>query len=114
MRFADIEPGTRTRRFDFVTSDGLGREKGNHTRPTWVMMPGEVDGEDVFSIAMGAPENFRHPQPVRLHPTMPYYCFAPMVLDEFSITPDKIHAARFRLFQGDGRLDDGRDRPALE
>ena len=89
--------------FDFVTSNGDDRLVGNHTRPNWVMMPGRVEDREVYAVAMGHPSNFRHPQPVRLHPTMPYFCFAPMVLGNFSIDDQRELVGRIRLFTGDGR-----------
>jgi hypothetical protein len=90
--------------FSFLTSEGKDRIEGNHSRPNWVLMTGPVDGEWASSLAMGHPENFRHPQPVRLHPKMPYFCFAPMVLGEFSITQAVPFESRIRILVADGRM----------
>lgn len=84
------------------TSEGKGRADGNHTRPHWVAMYGEVDGAQCGIAAMGHPENFRAPQPVRLHPQMPYFCFAPMVAGEFNIAPGEPYVSRFRFVAFDG------------
>lgn len=88
------------------TSEGKGRIAGNHTRPDWVAMHGEVDGEACGIAAIGHPENFRAPQPVRLHPEMPYFCFAPMVAGEFAIKPGEPYVSRFRFAAFDGPLDE--------
>ena len=56
--------------------------------------------------AFSHPSNFRSPQPVRLHPTMPYFCFAPMVLGDFAITPGTPYVSRFRFAAFDGPVDE--------
>lgn len=88
-----------------LTSEGKNREEGNHTRPKWVVQFGEVDGAVCGIAAMCHPGNFRAPQPVRLHPEKPYFCFAPMVLGEFQITPDKPYVSRYRFVAFDGEPD---------
>jgi hypothetical protein len=88
--------------FDFLTSDGLTRELGNHSRPDWVCMHGSVDGTPCSLTVFSHPSNFRNPQPVRLHPSMPYFVFSPPVLGEFEITPDKPYCSRYRYFAADG------------
>lgn len=89
----------------FRTSDGKDRVTGNHSRPNWVAMSGNVDGAPCGIAAMCHPTNFRAPQPVRLHPEMPYFCFAPMVAGAFEIAPGKKYVSRFRFVAFDGELD---------
>ncbi len=86
----------------FLTSEGLGRS-GNHTRPNWVSMFGNVNNQPVSLVVMGHPDNFRTPQYVRIHPTMPYFCFTPVVEYGFDFKPGDIHRARYRVitFSGD-------------
>ncbi len=91
-------------KFSFLTSEGKDRLEGNHTRPHWVLMTGPVEGDWASCLAMGHPENFRHPQPVRLHPKMPYFCFAPMVLGDFSITQETPFKSRIRIIVADGQM----------
>ncbi|MCH5375252.1 MAG: PmoA family protein, partial [Planctomycetes bacterium] len=59
---ADAIPG------QFLTSEGKHRRDGNHSRPDWVSTYGPTgDGQSTITV-MSHPQNFRHPQPVRLHP----------------------------------------------
>lgn len=88
-----------------TTNEGKDREAGNHSRPNWVVQYGKVDGQWCGIAGMGHPSNFRYPQPVRLHPEKPYFCFAPMVLGDFQITPDKPYVSRYRFVTFDGKLD---------
>lgn len=90
---------------DFLTSDGRTRTDGNHTRPVWVAAHGLVDGEPCAIVVFGHPENFRHPQPVRLHPGKPYFVFTPPVLGEFTIEPGAAYVARYRYLVHDGPVD---------
>jgi hypothetical protein len=92
---------------DFLTSEGKHRADGNHTRPRWVDLSGEADerGHVAGVTVFDHPGNFRFPQPVRLHPNMPYFCFAPMVLGEFEIAPGRPYVSRYRVVAHDGPPD---------
>lgn len=88
-----------------VTSEGLSREPGNHSRPNWVVMSGELDGEACGIAVMQHPANFRYPQPVRLHPSKPYFVFSPCVLGEFTIAAeDEPMVNRYRYVTFDGEM----------
>ena len=89
----------------FLTSEGKTRENGNHSRPTWVDSFGPVEGGTAGVTVMQHPSNFRYPQPARLHPRFSYFCFAPMVLGDFSIEPGRQYVSRFRYVVHDGQLD---------
>lgn len=80
----------------FLTSEGHGRIDGNHTAARWVAMSGDVDAQQVSITVLSSPRNFRAPQPVRLHPTKPYFCFSPMVTGKFSIEPGQPYVSRYR------------------
>lgn len=88
-----------------VTSEGKGRQDGNHTRPEWVAMAGPVDGGTAGVVAYCDPDNFRAPQWVRLHPSKPYFVFAPMVEEPFAIEPGEAYVSRFRFVVFDGELE---------
>jgi hypothetical protein len=81
---------------DFLTSEGKTRLDGNHTRPRWVEAHGLIDGRPSGVTAMCHPDNFRFPQPVRLHPTKPYFCFSPMVEGRFAIERGQEYVSRYR------------------
>ena len=87
-----------------VTSEGKNRIEGNHTRPSWVKMSGQIDGAPCGVVAIPNPENFRAPQWVRLHPSKPYFVFSPMVEESFTIEPGTTYESRFRYVVFDGEL----------
>ena len=95
----------RSGRSEFLTSDEKHRADGNHTRPRWVDLSGQVDGKFGGVAILDHPSNFRFPQPVRLHPNKPYFCFAPMVESEFAITSGHPYVSRYRFYIHDGPPD---------
>ena len=90
---------------DFLTSGGKTRQNGNHTRVRWCDIHGKIAGQMTGVTIFCRPDNFRAPQPVRLHPVKPYFCFAPMVLGKFEIEPDKPYVSSYRFDVHDGRRD---------
>ncbi|MEM9645583.1 MAG: PmoA family protein [Planctomycetota bacterium] len=80
----------------YLTSDGKDRWDGNHTRPNWVAFSGKIDGQPASAAVMCSPKNFRAPQPVRIHPNKPYFCFAPMVEGPFEIAPGTEYVSHYR------------------
>ncbi len=89
---------------DFLTSEGQTRKEGNSTRVRWCDINGPIDGQQTGATTFGHPDNFRAPQPVRLHPKMPYYCFAPLILGDFQIEPGKPYVSKYRYYVHDGKL----------
>lgn len=97
-------PGDAVR---FLTSEGItDRIKGNDTRARWVYLGGPTpSGALAGTTALGHPDNFRAPLPVRLHPDMPYFSFVPQQLGEFRIEPGKAYVVRYRFVVADGDPD---------
>jgi hypothetical protein len=89
----------------FLTSDGKDRKAGNHSRPRWVDLTGRLEGQASGMTVFCHPSNFRFPLPVRLHPTKPYFCWAPMVLGSFSLEPGKPYVSAYRFFVHSGKPD---------
>jgi hypothetical protein len=91
---------------DFLTSQGKTRADGNHTRPRWCDIHGPLAGRVTGVCILSHPENFRFPQPVRLHPSMPYFCYAPEVLGSFAIEPgEPPYVSQYRFYVHDGPPD---------
>jgi hypothetical protein len=86
----------------FQTSEGKTRADGNETRAKWCHVGGLVDGKPAGVAILCHPDNFRFPQPVRLHPEEPFFCFAPSQLGDWSIEPGKPYVAKYRFIVTDG------------
>ena len=93
----------------FLTSEGeTDRVKGNETRGRWCYVGGNVKGQQAGLAILCHPSNFRAPQPMRLNPTEPFFCFAPSQLGDWEITPDKPYVSRYRFVVFDGEPDRAR------
>ncbi len=95
--------GTGT--MDFLTSEGKDRKTGNETRARWVVMKGDVGGKPASIGFLAHPSNFRAPEPLRLHPGMPYFCFAPTQQGDFTTEPGRPMTWRYRMVVRDGPLE---------
>jgi hypothetical protein len=93
-------------RANFLTSEGeTDRVKANATRVRWYHMGGLVSGALAGSAVLDHPENFRAPQPLRIHPKEPYACNTPSQLGDWQIEPGKPYVARYRFVIADGAPD---------
>ncbi len=88
-----------------MTSDGRDRAAADNTRARWAHISGTVDGAIAGIAMLGHPDNFRAPEPMRVHPVDPYICFVPSRLGAWSITPERPHVAKYRFIVADGPAD---------
>jgi len=85
----------------FVNDLGSDRVKGNHQHAKWVALTGSLSGKPVTIAVLSHADNFRAPQAARLHPTKPYFCFAPCVDGTFTIDRKHPFKARYRYLVTD-------------
>ena len=88
----------------FLTSDGHDRLAGNHSRPRWCDLSGDVDGRLVGITFLSQANNFGFPEPLRIHPTMPYMVYTPAVLGDRNLIPDHPQVVRYRFLFHDGEV----------
>jgi len=89
----------------FLTSEGKDRSNGNETRGRWCWIGGKVQGREAGIAILCSPDDFRFPQPMRLNPEQPFFCYAPEQLGEFRIEPGKRFVQRYRFAVMDGPAD---------
>ena len=89
----------------FVNDLGSDRMKGNHQHARWVALTGSIDGKPATIAVLCHANNFRAPQAARLHPTKPYFCFAPCVDGRFTIDRKHPFKARYRYLVTDAEPD---------
>jgi hypothetical protein len=89
----------------FRTDAGLDRAAGNHSRPRWCDLGGPVDEGWAGIAVLAHAANFRHPEPLRIHPTMPYMVFTPSHLGPWRIEPGRPHVSRYRFVVHDGEAE---------
>jgi hypothetical protein len=89
----------------FLTSEGADRGNGDATTGHWLYIGGSVGGKVAGYALLGHPENFRAPQPFRIHPDEPYASLSPVKAGAFSIEPGADYRTRFRIITLDGTPD---------
>jgi hypothetical protein len=89
----------------FLTSEGFDRLGGDAKNARWVFIGGTVQGSPAGYAVLGHPQNFRAPQPFRIHPDEPYASIAPPKAGAFSIEPGQDYVTRFRIVTIDGAPD---------
>lgn len=89
----------------FLTSEGKDRSNGHATTADWCHIGGFVNGKLAGVAIMSHPDNFRHPQPMRIHPTEPFFNWAPSQSGDWSITPDQPYEVTYRFVVMDGEPD---------
>lgn len=88
----------------FLTSEGItDRIKAHATHPRWCYIGGKVEGKQTGVAILCHGDSFRAPQPVRVHPSEPFFCYAPPQAGDFQITREKPYAAHYRFVTFDGQ-----------
>jgi hypothetical protein len=88
---------------DFLTSEGIAdRVQGNGTRARWCDISGLVNGQRAGITILCHPDNFRAPQHMRIHPSEPFFCYAPQQGGDMEIAPGKKYISRYRFVVHDG------------
>jgi hypothetical protein len=90
----------------FITSEKVDdRQKANGQPARWIAIAGAVEGGTAGLAVLSHPENFRSPQPVRIHPNEPFISFAPQTNEAMSIQPGETYRMQYRFVTFDGEPD---------
>jgi hypothetical protein len=89
----------------FLTSEGRERINGHATRARWCHIGGYINGHLAGIAIMDHPDNFRHPQSMRIHPNYPFFNYAPVQLGDMSIEPGAPYKTLYRYIVYDGEPD---------
>lgn len=85
-------------RWSILTSEGIRDSAANHTHARWVDASGLINGQAAGATVFDHPVNFRYPQPIRVHPTMPYWVYSPVVDGAFTINPGTWYRSQYRYY----------------
>ena len=90
-----------------LTSEGHTKENGNGQRARWVAQSGEiVTGQSATVVIMSHPENYSHPEPIRIWESGgSFFNYAPVQLGERVLKPGKTYPFRYRFIVHDGDID---------
>lgn len=80
------------------TDSGFSLINANGKHAAYVTASGLINGRMACATILGFPTNFRYPQAIRVHPTMPYWCYAPIADGPFFIAPGQQYISGYRYF----------------
>ena len=92
----------------YLTSQGRTRKDGHATRARWCDTAGVSDGQWKGVTHFSHPENFGHPEPMRIWPGFDqevFFNWAPVQLGDFELKPGRDHVFRYRLYVHEGKVD---------
>lgn len=93
-------------RMNVLTAGGeTDRVQANTQKARWCDVWGKIDGADCGIAVLCHPSNFRAPQPMRVHPTEPFFCYAPQQEGDMEIKPGAAYVSRYRFVIHDGPPD---------
>ena len=85
-----------TGKWSILTNDGNTLSNADGKRAAYVSATGLIDGQMSGVTVFGFPANYNYPQPIRVHPLMPYWGFAPAVTKSFTIHPGEKYISKHR------------------
>ena len=91
-------------REEYRTSAGRTKKDADRTSAVWCQASGQIEGENAGIVIFSHPGNYRSPQPLRVFPGAPYFCWAPTQQGEMSIRPGEPYISHYRFLVFDGDL----------
>ncbi len=91
----------------YLTSEGKTRTDGHATRARWCDNAGVIDGQWEGVTFYSHPDNFGHPEPMRLWPEPDNYIFfnfCPSQLGEWEMEPGEDHVFQYRWYVHEGKV----------
>ena len=92
----------------YLTSTGKTRKDGHATRARWCDAAGVSDGKWKGVTFLSHPDNFRHPEAMRIWPGFDqevFFNWAPVQTGDFEMKPGADHVFRYRQFVHEGKVD---------
>lgn len=92
---------------EYLTSEGKTRKDGHGTRARWCDTQGlSADGQWKGVTFFSSPQNFRHPEPMRIWPSgQIFFNWAPVQVGEFEMKPGEDHLFHYRQYVHEGKVD---------
>jgi hypothetical protein len=90
---------------NFLTSEGKTRENGNGTRSRWCNVFGQTDEGHAGILFLSHPQNYEHPEPVRIWPQGDiFFGFCPVVYSDLEIKSGQTYQQQYRILTYDNKM----------
>ncbi|MCL4637798.1 MAG: PmoA family protein [Olivibacter sp.] len=95
-----------------ITSEGNDRKTADGSLARWVIAEGDLDGSSAGLLFLSSPENYNHPEPIRVWPEQEnkgrgdvFVNFSPTKNKDWVLVPGKKYILRYRLIVFDGEME---------
>ena len=92
----------------YLTSEGKTRKDAHATRARWCEAAGAIKGKWAGITFMSHPQNFQHPEPMRIWPPEMknvFFNWAPSQATDWVMEPGKDHVFRYRQYVHEGKVE---------
>ena len=95
---------------EVLSSEGKNRKEADGTKARWCMVQGAVDGTNAGAVMLSNPQNFNHPEPLRIWPENMYdrgdmfAMFAPTKDTDLPLIPGKTYTFKYRWLVFNGQI----------
>lgn len=93
-----------------LTSEGKTRSDADGSLAKWILAQGTLGDKQWGLLILSAPDNYRHPEPVRIWPDTSehndhvFICYSPTKFSDWLLEPGKTYTLKYRLVVFDGKL----------
>jgi hypothetical protein len=85
-----------------LTDEGRDRKSGDRRPARWIDYTGPLGNDWGGLVMFDHPSSPRYPTPLRVHPELPYFCYAFVQKDSYTISSDEPFDLTYRLLIHDG------------
>jgi len=103
-----------------ITSEGKNRKEADGSLARWCIIQGAIDDAYAGAVMMSHPENYNHPEPLRIWPENQYNRgdmfanFSPTKNKDWALEPGKTYVLRYRMLVFDNKMTKERAEAAWE
>ncbi|HMJ68252.1 MAG TPA: PmoA family protein [Cyclobacteriaceae bacterium] len=105
---------------EVITSEGKNRKEADGSLARWCIIQGAIDDAYAGAVMMSHPENYNHPEPLRIWPENQYNRgdmfanFSPTKNKDWALEPGKTYVLRYRMLVFDNKMTKERAEAAWE
>jgi hypothetical protein len=96
---------------EVLTSENKTRKDADGSTARWCLVQGAIDNDYAGALMMSYPENYNHPEPLRIWPENQYdrgdmfANFSPTKNRDWELLPGKVYSLRYRFVVFNGKFD---------
>ena len=102
VEFKDVKWLAPEVSLNVLTDAGGDRKSGDRSSARWIDYTGPLDGDWGGLAMFDHPSNPRYPTPLRVHPELPYFCYALVQNESYTVSSDEPLGLAYRFLVHSG------------